>query len=202
MHILIKKAYIYWSYENSIGTMKFKIDNDPEYTFEDGYYTFSDIKKTIGDQSNKKVEVTLNKMTAKASIKCDNSTDITLSPVLSKMLGFENTEFKQGTTTISTGHVDINKGFRYIKIHCNLVDQLYNINEHGKRDDTVLSLPIVSTQSLFGSVSRYTDIESKVKINKGVINNLRFNVTDPYNDPITVGVVLLECYIVSELSSL
>ena len=112
------------------------------------------------------------------------------------MFGYNNSLFLRGSTSTSSRRVDINKDLKYIKIHCNLVDRSNNINESGHKDDTIISLPIVSTQSLFGTVSQYTDIESKVRIDKGVINNIRFHITDQSHTPISIGKVLLELYIV------
>ena len=70
-YILVKKAYIFWSYENSFGEK-----NNPTVTIDNGYYTFSDIKKLIEEESNGGVTITLNRSTARAA--CDNSNVTTL----------------------------------------------------------------------------------------------------------------------------
>ena len=64
-----------------------------------------------------------------------------------------------------------------------------NINSDGKKSDVIITLPITSTQSLKGSVQHYMDIESRVQIDKGVINKINFKVSK------NVGKVLLDLYI-------
>ena len=72
---------------------------------------------------------------------------------------------------------------------CSLVNMSENINSNGKKSDVIMTLPITSTQALKGSVQHYVDIEFKVKIDRGGINKINFNVTK------NVGKVLLDLYI-------
>ena len=65
-----------------------------------------------------------------------------------------------------------------------------NINSDGKKSDVIVSLPITTTQPLNGSVQHYFDIESRVKIDRGFVNKITFNVSK------NVGKVLLDLYIV------
>ena len=74
---------------------------------------------------------------------------------------------------------------------CSLVNMSENINSNGKKSNVIMTLPITSTQTLKGSVQQYVDIESKVQIDRGVINKIGFNVTGTKN----VGKVLLDLYI-------
>ena len=93
------------------------------------------------------------------------------------------------TKTTSGKQVDINNGLEYIEISCSLVKMSENINSNGKKSDVILTLPITSTQALKGSVQHYFDIESRVPIDKRVINKIDFKVTK------NVGKVLLDLYI-------
>ena len=52
----------------------------------------------------------------------------------------------------------------------------------------MLTLPVTSMQTLKGSVQHYFDIESRVPIDKGIINKIDFKVTK------NVGKVLLDLY--------
>ena len=36
-YLLIKKAYVFWSYENSIGSLKFKINHNSTFAIDNGY---------------------------------------------------------------------------------------------------------------------------------------------------------------------
>ena len=85
--------------------------------------------------------------------------------------------------------MNINNGLEYIEISCSLVNMSENINSDGKKSDLILTLPITSTQTLKGSVQHYFDIESRVPIDKRVINKIDFKVTK------NVGKVLLDLYI-------
>ena len=90
--------------------------------------------------------------------------------------------------------IEINSYLRYIQINCDAVDRTCNIDNDGKRSATLLTLPITTKDSLKGSVSHYTDIESKIPINKGVYNKLCFDVITN-NKKTHFGSTLMELYI-------
>ena len=115
---------------------------------------------------------------------------------LAKLIGFDiGIGIGPNASALSDREVDVNGGLRYVKIRCDVVDRTSNINESGKRDDCILSLPIPNDQPLFGSISQYRDIESKVTITKGIINQLHFTITDQNGVIVDIGKILLECYI-------
>ena len=71
-----------------------------------------------------------------------------------------------------------------------------NINTNGKRSDVIALLPITTTQSLKGSVQHFFDIESRVPIDRGVINKINFNIKDQDGNTIRISKVRLDLYIV------
>ena len=85
--------------------------------------------------------------------------------------------------------MNINNDLEYIEVSCILVKMQENINLNGKKSDVILTLPITSTQTLNGSIQHYVDIDSRVPIDKGVINKIDFNITK------NVGQVFLDLYI-------
>ena len=192
-YIYVKKAYIFWEYKNVDSSFTALTNNSNVINMYTGYYTFDIIKQLFNDGAT--LEAT--KYDGKCWIKTDASTTIHITSKLASLLGFndDNRIFNPNTTTTSDNKVDVNNGLRYIKIHCNVVDDTSNLNEAGKKDDTIISLPISTTQPLFGSITKHSDIESKVPIDKGVINQLHFTVTDQNGNPVDVGGILLECYI-------
>ena len=116
----------------------------------------------------------------------------TIGPIL----GFtKNQAINVNTITKSGNSVNINNGFQHIKVTCSLVRMIDNINTNGKRTDVIAVLPITTTQSLKGSVQHFFDIESRVPIDKGVINKINFNVKDQDGNTISIGKVLLDLYI-------
>jgi hypothetical protein len=100
------------------------------------------------------------------------------------------------TTYVSQRRLNINLGLEYINISCNLINESSNVHTEGVSSDVVTSLAVTTTQSLFGSVTEYSDIESKVSVNKGSFNQLKFHVTDQDGKPVEIGKILLELYIV------
>ena len=142
------------------------------------------LKKEI--ESYGTVTLEANKCDGTCSITSDNTMNLkNLGPIL----GFNKDQVINANTKTTSGKVDINNGLEYIEMSCSLVNMSENINSNGKKSDVILTLPITSTQTLNGSVQHYVDIESKVHIDKGVINKINFNVSE------NVGKVLLDLYI-------
>lgn len=194
-YLLVKKATIFWEYENIPQGTMFEdrgLSSNSAFsitTLSPGYYTFND----IADRLNHKLERT--PCDGKCKMTTNTTHSLNLDNKLMELLGFKSGFFDASTTTKSDEQVNINNGLKYVKVRCNIVDNQCNINEMGKKDDTIVSLPITSTQPLFGSVQSYFDIESKIHIDNGVINQLHFSVTDQDEKPINIGKILLECYL-------
>ena len=66
---------------------------------------------------------------------------------------------------------------------------------YGKKSDTIVGLSITSMQLLKGPIQHFVEIENKIPINKGVMNQINLNITDQDNKAINVGKILLELYI-------
>ena len=98
-----------------------------------------------------------------------------------------------GANLTSHKKVDINRGFKSLDIKCNIVDKQKNIDSNGGYSDIIASLPIPTDRTLKGSLSHYSDINSKVKINRGTYNFLEFEALS--NVDRYAGNVLLEIYI-------
>ena len=111
-----------------------------------------------------------------------------------ELLGFDNNTTINSRSSKSSKTININSNLRYIQINCDAVDRTCNIDNDGKRSATLLTLPITTKDSLKGSVSHYTDIESKIPINKGVYNKLFFDVITN-NKKTHFGSILMELYI-------
>ena len=68
-----------------------------------------------------------------------------------------------------------------------------NIDQNGDYSNVIASVPIPTDKTLKGSLSHYSDINSKVSINRGAYSFLEFKVSS--NIERYVGDVLLELYI-------
>ena len=100
-----------------------------------------------------------------------------------------------GTTITSPNMVDINRDLKNLDIKCNIVDKSSNVDNDGQYSDVIASLPIPTDKTLKGSLTHYSDIGSRVKINKGIYSSLEFKVSS--NIDRYVGDILLELYISS-----
>ena len=187
--IVLKSATVYWNYNN--------IDNDKEdfvtvnkerLEFEYGYWSFDDIKLEL---EKKGVTVVKQRVTGKCIVSVD---DITYFKAVGVLLGLENfSNMDAGTTMTSPNMVDINRGLRSLDISRNIVDKSSNINNDGQYSNVIASVPIPTNKTLKGSLSHYSDIGSRVKINRGTYNCLEFKVSSNINR--YVGDILLELYI-------
>ena len=188
-YLMVKKAYVFWEYHN-VPNLEYHFTLDGTKTIIPvGYHTFNDLK---GALESKSVQLEAIKTNGKCRIIISNTpTDLTLSSKLAALLGFTTRVFTDNDNVTSEGKVSINQ-LQYLKVSCNIVDTSCNTNEEGS---TIISLPVMTTQPLFGSVSDYVDIESKVRIDKCVINQLMFRVTDQNGIEIDAGKILLECYL-------
>ena len=130
------------------------------------------------------------------SIKCKiySETDLNLQEI-EKLLSFPKGKLINSRTwETSPGEVDVNKGFRYITIICDLIDSNQNFNSNGARTCTLVTVPILTNQLLNGTNSFYKDVDSQVVIKNGSINRIYFSIDSNISE--TVGVdVSFDLYI-------
>lgn len=142
------------------------------------------------------IALELSKVDGKCSIIHDDSLVLSL---IGELLGFPATAIIQAnTTTESPRKVDINRGFRYVEVSCEIVDRSRVIDAHGMRimhiawwSSVISTLPVITDGSLKGTVVHYKDMESEVPISKGSFNMINFNV-HANNESKFVGSVLLD----------
>ena len=187
--ILLKSATVYWNYNNIDNDVEDFVTVDKErLEFKHGYWSFDDIKEEL---EKKGVSITRERVTGKCIVSVNN---LTYFKTLGVLLGLEDSSnLKAGTTLTSPNMVDINRGLRSLDISCNIVDRSKNIDHKGEYSNVIASVPIPTDKTLKGSLSHYSDINSKVSINKGTYNFLEFKVSS--NIERYVGDVLLELYI-------
>ena len=187
--IILKSATIYWDFNN--------IDNDLEdfitvdgnrVEFKHGYWTFDDLETKLKEEG---VTVAKERVTGKCVVSANDATSF---KALGILLGLNsNTDMDAGADLTSHNKVDVNRGFKSLDIKCNIVDKQKNIDSNGGYSDIIASLPIPTDRTLKGSLSHYSDIDSKVKINRGTYNFLEFKALS--NIERYAGDILLEMYI-------
>ena len=196
-YILLKKATIFWSYDNNIRsthTVTYKYGNNPLELIDNGYHTFEMIKNRL--ETHNGITLEAIKHSGKCKLSNTSVNTLVIDDALNEILGrFTTTTFNQNNSKTSRRRVNINRGFKYISISCNIVDSSQNLDTQGGKSNILTSLAIPTSQSLFGSTQHFSDIESKVMVDKGVINQITFKVTDQDGNPINVVEILLECYI-------
>ena len=168
--ITLKSATVYWDYNN--------IDNDLEdfitvdgsrVEFKHGYWTFDDLETKLKEDG---ITLAKERVTGKCVISANDATSF---KALGILLGLNsNTDMDAGADLTSHNKVDVNRGFKSLDIKCNIVDKQKNIDSNGGYSDIIASLPIPTDRTLKGSLSHYSDINSKVKINRGTYNFLEF----------------------------
>ena len=187
--ITLKSATIYWDYNN--------IDNDLEdfitvdgnrVEFKHGYWTFDDLESKLKEEG---VTIVKERVTGKCVV---SANDATYFKALGVLLGLNSyTNMDAGANLTSHNKVDVNRGFKSLDIKCNIVDKQKNIDSDGGYSDVIASLPIPTDRTLKGSLSHYSGIDSKVKINRGTYNFLEFKALS--NIERYAGDILLEMYI-------
>ena len=185
--IILKSATVYWDYNN--------IDNDMEdfitvdgnrVEFKHGYWTFDDLETKLEEET-----IVKERVTGKCVVSVN---DVTYFKSLGVLLGLNDyTNMDAGSNITSHSKVDVNRGFKSLDIKCNIVDKSKNINSSGGYSDVIASLPIPTDRTLKGSLSHHSDINSKVKLNRGTYNFLEFKALS--NIERYAGNVLLEMYI-------
>ena len=182
---------VFWDYNNVYsGENDEIVYGSTTVKFEPGYWTFNLIKKKF-ESLNGNLSITANLHNNTCTITADANLQLKR---FEELIGFDNNRtINSGSSKISKT-IDINSKLRYIKINCDAVDRTSNIDNNGKRSAAILTLPITTKDSLKGSVSHYTDIESKIPINKGVYNKLCFDAIKN-NNKTHFGSTLMELYI-------
>ncbi|CAB3991951.1 Hypothetical predicted protein [Paramuricea clavata] len=187
--LYVKTAAVFWNYQNIR-----KGDNDyfsidkKKVTLNEGYWIFKNLREkleshglTVEDFPDGRTKIGFTK-----NIKSLNLWR------LGDLLGY--------TTTFSTKHksdrsVDIYEGLRYITVGCNLANRSQNIDSSGFPSNIITSLPIDGTKPLFGTTTKYNDIESEVYADAGIYHELHFYVKSNV-DGIILGNILMELYVI------
>ena len=187
--IVLKSATVFWDYNNVDNDLEdFVVVDGTRVELKHGYWTFDDLETKLKKEG---VTIVKERVTGKCTISVNDSTYFKTLGVLLGLNDFTN--MTAGSTLTSHNKVDINRGFKSLDIKCNIVDKLKNIDSSGGYSDVIASLPIPTDRTLKGSLSHYSDINSKVKLNRGTYNFLEFEAFS--NISRYAGDVLLEMYI-------
>ncbi|CAB3980448.1 Hypothetical predicted protein [Paramuricea clavata] len=167
--LYVKTVALFWTYENirKDDNNYFSVDKK-KVMLNSGYWTFKQLRQkleshglVVEDFPDGRIKIGLGK-----SVKSFNPWK------LGRLLGY---------TTFSELHpsqhpVDIHQGLRYVTIGCNLANRSQNINPDGNPSSIISSLPIDATKPLFGTTTKYNDIESEVQADAGIYDELHFDM--------------------------
>ena len=186
--IFLKSAIVYWNYNNIDGDNDFIAVDGDRVEFIRGYYCFKELEKRL---KKKGVAIVKEPTNEKCVI---TANDVTYFKSFGLLLGLEKfTNMAADTTIMSPNIVDINRGLKYMRIKCGIVDRSKNIDDDGNYSDVLVNLPIPSNKTLVGTQSCFDHINSVVKINEGVCSSINFKVDSNIDQ--YVGDILLELYI-------
>ncbi|CAB3977416.1 Hypothetical predicted protein [Paramuricea clavata] len=186
--LYVKTGALFWTYENirKDDNNYFSVDKK-KVMLNNGYWTFKQLRQkleshglVVEDFPDGRIQIKFGK-----SVKSFNPWK------LDRLLGY---------TTFSELHpsqhpADIHEGLRYVTIGCNLANRSQNINPDGYPSSIISSLPIDGTKPLFGTTTKYNDIESEVQADAGIYHELHFDVRSNI-DGITPCNALMDLYII------
>ena len=108
---------------------------------------------------------------------------------LGELLGFDKDKVFTKGDWHHSGKVKVNHGLKYININVDAAVEDSVYNERGKRGNTITSLSIDTTQSLYGTKTDYKDIKESVPISSD-FSSLRFSITTNIDWPVDVEALL------------
>ncbi|CAB3985875.1 Hypothetical predicted protein [Paramuricea clavata] len=139
---------------------------------DEGYWTFNQLRKELEENG-----LTLRKYPdGRIRIDFAKGTNSAGLRNLTSILGYRSSNGPTYTPHISDRPVDIHEGLRYLTVSCNLVNREHNIGPYGNRSTVITSLPIDGTRPLFGTTTKYNDIESRVRVDAGKYSEIRFEI--------------------------
>ena len=194
--VFIKSAIVYWNYNNVFSSQNetFTYDGN-NMSINPGYWTFDMLAekfKSIG-------KITLTKTSENGKFVIESDKDMNLKN-LGLLLGFTKNKVIQKYTSVeSDSMVDINRGLHYISIWCDAVDKSKKFDNEGKRSCMIATLPLTTDQTLKGSVTHFSNVDSRARINKGQYNSLNFTVFTKIDVNI-IRSILLELYITQKIN--
>ena len=83
---------------------------------------------------------------------------------LGAMLGFAEDKLFTKDNWHYSGEVNINHGWKYVKIMVDIAESNSVFDEKGKRSNIITTLPVETQQSLLSTRTVYTEINSRVPI--------------------------------------
>ena len=187
--LTLQTATVFWNFKNILtGVNDVVEDSDNPGTqitrLSNGYYTIRDIQSEF---KSKDITLISNYHNSTCSIK---STKKSLKMGgLGELLGFDKDKVFTKGDWHHSGKVKVNHGLKYININVDAAVEDSVYDERGKRGNTITSLYIDTTQSLYGTKTDYKDIKENVPISSD-FSSLRFSITTNIDWPVDVDALL------------
>ena len=188
--LTLQKATVYWRFKNILtGVNDVVEDADNPGTqiirFTDGYWNFRSIQSEF---KSKGITLLGNEFNGKCSVK---STKKALKMgKLGVLLGFaEDHVFVKNDWNHSSNVVNINHGFKYLKISVDAANEDAVYGEDGRRSRTITTLDIDTTQALFGTRTHYSNIMESIPISHE-FGSLKFTISSNIDWPVDVDATL------------
>ena len=187
--LTLQKATVFWSFKNILTDVNDVVeDADNPGTqitrLSNGYYTIGDIQSEF---KSKGITLISNYHNSTCSIKSTKK-----PPKMGKLgvlLGFEEDKVFTKDLWHHSGKVKINNGLKYLKINVDAANENAVYTEDGRRGQTITTLDIDTTQSLFGTKTHYPNIMESVPISHE-FSSLRFSITSNIDWPVDVDATL------------
>jgi hypothetical protein len=168
--LYVKTAAVFWNYKNiRKGFNDYITADGKKIMIDEGYWTFKQLRKELEENGLTLKEYPDGRITIDFA-KGTNSVGVRN---LTSILGYRSSNCPTYTPHISDRPVDIHEGLRYLTVSCNLVNREHNIAPYGNRSTAITSIPIDGTRPLFGTTTKYNDIESQVRV---LVNTVKFGL--------------------------
>ncbi|CAB4005764.1 Hypothetical predicted protein [Paramuricea clavata] len=173
--LYVKTEAVFWNYQNiRKGYNDYIFIDGKKTVFDEGYWTFKQLRKvmeekglTVEEYHDGKIKIAFTN--GIKSLKLWNLKDI---------FGYES---PIAAPRPSDRPVEIHEGLRYLTVGCNLVNRVNNIEPSGDRSDIIVSLPVDGTKPLFGTTTKYNDIERFSNVLTIAKNGMTFGKNEKVN---------------------
>ena len=174
-NMILRNATIFWKFKNIVKGENDEIRDNANAkvdTISEGYHSFQDLQ-AIFKANNITLTPNYFDNTCSATATTKNIKLGNLGVMLG--LGDKNQVLSTNVKFNGTNPVDVHHGLRYVKLSADIVDKEY-VNFEGQKSNVFATLPIDTSQRLFGSRSVFSDLNLKVPIERN-FSSIEFNIS-------------------------
>ena len=175
--LLLSNVKVFWRFQNIESDITVTLTDQNGVTtnvlFQEGYWSFLDLKKRFGEESVVLTTLPHNNTCRFSS----NDYDVNLGE-LGPLLGFERGKVILRASATDSGRVNINLGLEYVTVAFESVDSTKFMDRYGQPTNIVAVLPVDTTQRLNGTFALCKDQVFEAPFNGGNLTDLHVTIRD------------------------